>query len=166
MPRRTTQLSLRLRWVLAVVLFASIAATAYIVAHAGGSGASSAASVRAAIETNEEGQIAVSEDQAPRHAALRRGLSPEVAITRAVTADVRVRIATGQLTGPLGMLSCSPAGRGRPGRDPFVCSVTSAGIGYTFYGVADLRARTLTWCKQDAVDVPGLSVPLSPSCLS
>ncbi len=150
---------------LAVVVFAGLGVAAYLIAHANDSSAPTADAL-GTVEANQEGQIVVRQDQAPRDAPLRRGASPQAALVRAIAADVRARIAVHDLTGPLGAVACAPAPRVHAERDPFVCTVTSASLTYTFYGVADLRAHTLTWCKEDAVAVAGLSLPLSPRCLS
>jgi hypothetical protein len=153
------------RWVLAIVLFAGLGIGAYFVAHGHDSTAPTEDAL-GTVEANREGQIVVRQDQAPHQTRFGRTASPRQALVRAIAADVRARIASHNLTGPLETVRCSSAPSRRRGREPFVCTVTSASIGYTFYGVADQRARTLTWCKQDAVALAGLSVPLSPRCLS
>ncbi len=159
------EVPLWVRWVLAILLFAGLGIGAYLVVHGHDSTAPTEDAL-GTVEANQQGQIVVRQDQAPHQARLGTTGSPREALVRAIAADVRARIASHDLTGPLETVRCSSVGARHRGREPFICSVTSASIGYTFYGVADRRARTLTWCKQDAVALAGLSVPLSPRCLS
>ncbi len=162
MSRLEIQLPLWLRWVLAVAFFASLGLTAVIIVHANST--VSTAGTQAEVQANEVGRVVVSQDQAPHTAPLRAGASPRAALTAAIAGDVRARIATRDLTGPLQSVTCSPGRTQHRGRRPFVCAVTAASIRYVFYGVADRRARLLTWCKEDAVAEAGLTVPLSPRC--
>ncbi len=155
------------RWALAILFFACLfAALAIFVggAHEGVEPERSEAS--AVAEANHVGEVAIAEDEAPRGATLAAHASALSALERAITADVHVRIAHGQLTGPLQAVRCRVAGAARAGRRPFSCTVTSAGISYPFLAVADARARRLTWCKLDPPPIPGgpLDVPVSASC--
>jgi len=167
-PSRMIQLPLWSRWILAVLGFALLGLLVFVLTHGHDSTAPTSDAL-GTVEANRVGQIVVSQDQAPRQARLPRGASSRAALEHAITVDVDGRIASHDLTGPLTRVSCtrtSPHASRRRDRLPYVCTVTSASILYVFYGVADLRARTLTWCKQDAVAEAGLTVSLSPSCLS
>jgi hypothetical protein len=168
---RVRALPLRARWALTIAAYALvIAAIAIVVRGGGGSGGgasdSSQAEARATAEANREGRIAIAEDEAPHSSPLRHGEPLQAALERAVTVDVRRRIAHGQLTGPLQSVSCELAAPAHAGRRQLSCTVRSAGIGYPFVGVADERTLELTWCKVDpppVADAP-LEVPVSPRC--
>ncbi len=162
MPRLGIQLPLWARWVLAVTFFASLGLTAVLIVHA--SSTVSTAGTQGELQADAVGRVVVSQDQAPHTAPLRTGASPRAALTAAITTDVRSRIASRDLTGPLESVTCSAGRAQHPERRPYVCAVTAASIRYMFYGVADRRARLLTWCKEDAVAEAGLTVPLSPRC--
>lgn len=157
------------RWLITILAFAALIAVIAIVARSGGKGnanGSSQSEAAAVAEANREGQIAIAQDQAPHTASLRPGVSSEAALERAITADVRSRIEHGALTGPLQSVSCRAAGSVRAGRQPFRCTVRSAGIAYPFLAVADAQALMLTWCKVDPppeANAP-LEVPVSPRC--
>jgi hypothetical protein len=161
------QLPLWSRWVLAVLAFAGLGLLGYALAH-GHASTAPTSNQQGTLEANRVGQIVVSQDQAPHQAPLRAGQAPVAAITAAVAADVKGLITTHDLTGPLTAVTCRRTGRAgsRPGRVPIACAATAATVAYPFYGVVDRRARTVVWCKQDAVAEAGLVVPLSPRCLS
>lgn len=164
MSRPEIQLPLWARWVLSVAFFASLGLTAILVLH--DDSTVSTAGTQAAIQANEVGRVVVSQDQAPHTAPLRSGVSPRLAIATAIAADVRGRIASRDLTGPLQSVTCTPGRAGHAGRRPYVCAVTAASLRYVFYGEADRSAHLLVWCKEDAVAEAGLTVPLSPRCRS
>jgi len=153
------------RWVLAcIVAVAAIAALVIAIHRAGPEAPSSEAGAEA--EVNRLADIAITEDQAPHLASLSPGSTPALSLRRAIANDVRGRIAHDQLTGPLQSVSCSAAGPGSAGRDPYRCTVRSAGIDYPFVAVVDARRRRLTWCKVDKPPVAdaGPEIPISASC--
>jgi hypothetical protein len=166
-------LPLRVRWLITIVGYALVIVAIAIVVRSGGGGSagpgaagSSPGEAAAAAEANRVGRIAIAEDEAPRSSRLARGMSLQTALERAVGADVRERIAHGQLTGPLQSVRCelttAVGARGRA----LGCTVRSAGLSYPFVGVADERTRELTWCKVDPAPVANapLEVPVSPRC--
>ncbi len=153
------------RWVLVIVVaLAVIAGTVIAIKRAGPEGATSEAGAEA--EANRLADIAITEDEAPHHASLPSGSAPASALERAIGRDVGQRIAGGQLTGPLQGVTCSPAGPASSGRDPYRCTVHSAGIAYSFLAVVDERRGQLTWCKIDEPPVAGASpeILISASC--
>src|ERR1700728_3202380 len=75
--------------------------------------------------------------------------SRSLALQRAIAIDMRNLIRHGALTGPLQGVRCSPAGKRQAARQAFDCTARAAAIAYPFLGVADERARQLTWCKFD-----------------
>ena len=157
------------RWVLTILGFAVlIVAIAIFVRHVNHeSSASRTESATAEEEANREAEIVIAEDQAPHTAALHpgSGLTTRTALERAIAGDVHARIDDGQLTGPLQYMHCRASGASRGGREPFRCTVRSAGIAYPFLAVADERQGELTWCKVDPPPAPGATeAPVSSRC--
>jgi hypothetical protein len=153
------------RWALAVLVAAAIVVGIVIGIHrAGPEGPTSEAGAEA--EINRVSDIAIAEDQAPRSAGLPVGVAPAVALERAITSDIRRRIATAKLTGPLQRIGCAASGAGSAGRDPYRCTVRSAGLTYPFLAVIDEHSRRMTWCKVDPPPVAGVGpeIPISASC--
>ncbi|HLH13480.1 MAG TPA: hypothetical protein VKV16_01725, partial [Solirubrobacteraceae bacterium] len=146
------QLPLWARWALTIAVYAVAILAVVLAIHAANSGGSSASKseAHAEAEANREGRIAIAQDEAPHTAAL-AGTPASAAqqLQRAIAADVRARITHNQLTGPLQSVRCSAAGQPRDARQPYRCSVLSAGLDYPFLAVVDQRARRLTWCKLD-----------------
>jgi hypothetical protein len=153
------------RWTLAIAFFVGLGLTVYFLSH-GHDSMAPTLNEQGTVEANRVGQLVVAQDQAPQEARLARGETPRAGMTRAIAADMRHLIATSDLSGPLRGVQCTSRPGSRPRREPFLCAAVAGTVTYPFYGVADLRAHTLTWCKQDAVAEAGLSVPLSPRCVS
>jgi hypothetical protein len=153
------------RWLLTLLAFALLILAIRIVANKSVN-STAESSPTAEAEANRVGELVVATDEAPHSSQLHLGTPAVAALQRAVAADVRDRVRHGELTGPLRSVRCTPSGRTRAGRRPFSCTVVSAGITYTFAGVADVRARTLTWCKQDPAPTNGGSpaAPISSRC--
>jgi hypothetical protein len=137
---------------------------------------------------------ALIEDQRPRHDALSGstrdrirasgGLQASLAaglvarkLESAIAHDVRARIATGKLEGPLLQTTCDPVDvRSRLGADyncfAIIGRAQSGGrvleSGYRFSARAQLPAGTLAWCKENPRPLHPtsyvLSVPISPEC--
>jgi hypothetical protein len=164
--RRTVQLPpIWARWVLAIVVaVAAVASLVIAIDRAGPEGPTTEAGAEA--EVNRVSDIAITEDQAPHFAGLPAGSAPAPALERAIASDVRQRIADAQLTGPLQSVTCRAAGAGSAGRDPYHCTVHSAGIAYPFLAVVDERGQRLAWCKIDPPPVSGVGpeIPISASC--
>jgi hypothetical protein len=157
-----------LRWVLAILVFASAGTTLVIVLNNTPSDEGSGGSPAAEGRANQVGRIVVEQDQAPHTAPLARANSPRDALTHAIRADALTRIHHNDLSGPLQAISCS-APRPLPGSvQGYHCSVRSGNITYPFLGIVDLRTRRITWCKRDPppVDDPELEVPINRACTS
>jgi hypothetical protein len=137
-----------------------------IAIHAVNDSSASPSERSAALEANREGRIALEEDQAPHTSGLGSGALTRVALQRAIAVDMRNLIRHGALTGPLQGVRCSPAGKRQAARQAFDCKARAAAIAYPFLGVADERARQLTWCKFDPSPVSNgpQEVPVSPRC--
>ncbi len=153
------------RWALAIVVAAAVIAAIVIAVHRAGPEAP-ASEAGAEAEANRVADIAISEDESPHSAALPSRAAPVSALERAIANDVHQRIASHQLTGPLGAVSCKASGAARGGRAPYSCTVHSAGISYPFLAVLDEPQRRLTWCKVDQAPVAnaGPEIPISSRC--
>jgi hypothetical protein len=164
--RRVTQLPpLWARWLLAGgVAVAVIVSIVVAIDRAGPESPTSEAG--AELEANRVADIAITEDQAPRSARLPAGSGPTSALQRAIAGDIRERISSGRLTGPLESVSCSAAGTPSAGRSLYRCTARSANIAYPFVAVFDRERGLLTWCKVDRQPAGETSpeIPLSASC--
>jgi hypothetical protein len=120
----------------------------------------------AAVRLNREAEILVAQDQAPRVALLRPGAEPARALERAIGADIGREITQGEISGPLGRSTCTPAGTRATVPRAFRCTVVAADFNYQFVGVVDTRTREITFCKRDPPPVPSQNVPVSRRCLA
>ncbi|MGO9489150.1 MAG: hypothetical protein ACLQBB_09020 [Solirubrobacteraceae bacterium] len=153
------------RWLLAsLVAVAVIAGIVIAVSRAGPESPTTEAGAEA--ETNRIADIAITEDETPRAAALSPGSTPASALQQAISADVRRRIAAGQLVGPLESVTCRADGTPSAGRAPYRCTVVSSKLAYPFLAVVDEHRQQLTWCKVDQPPVAnaGPQIPISARC--
>jgi hypothetical protein len=118
----------------------------------------------AAVQANREAEILVAQDQAPRVVRAGQGVAPLAAITAAVRADMRRRIATGSLGGPLQRLRCRPTGPARGQRGAFSCTVLAGSVTYPFLGVVDAATGRVTYCKRDPPPTPSDNVAVKARC--
>ncbi len=159
-------MSLRVRWVLTIIVAAAVVAAIVIAINRAGP-AGSTSEGGAESEITRMADIAITEDQAPHTARLPAGAAAGSALQQAIESDVRQLIAGNQMVGPLQGISCSAAGTGSAGRDPYRCAVRSADIAYTFLAVVNERRGQLTWCKIDPPAASGEAspeIPVSASC--
>jgi len=150
------------RWLGTLLAFALLIFAIHTVVRT--SGASSEASPEA--EINRVSEIVIAQDQSPHTAPLLPGDRARSGLQSAIAADVRDRIRREELTGPLQSVRCAPSGPPQAGRRPYICTVRSAAIDFSFLGVVDERAGTLTWCKRDpppASNAPP-TAPISSRC--
>lgn len=155
-------LPLWLRWALTILGFGVIAIA--LVAVLRGSGESAQKGAAALLRADAATRALVSRDQAPHSASLPPGVAPEVAMQRAIAADIRGRVRRNQLGGPAGAAHCVRSGPTRKGRLEFRCSAEAGRIGYPYVGVVAPGAGRLTWCKFDAPPGEQLAVPVSRRC--
>jgi hypothetical protein len=116
------------------------------------------------VQANREAEILVAQDQAPHTARLPGGVTPAQAAARVVQANMRRRIARGELAGPLQRTSCRSGGRQTNSRRAFSCTAVAASVSYPFVGVIEQRERRITYCKRDPPPAPSDDVAVSPRC--
>ena len=162
--RTVRRLPLWARWALAIVVAMAVTAgIAIAIDRAGPPPSESEAGAEA--EVTRAADIAIAEDEAPHLASLSPGSASASALEGAIARDIHRRIADGQLTGPLQSVACRAVGAGSAGREPYRCTVRSAGIAYPFLAVVDERRQRLAWCKVDRPPVvDGPEIPISASC--
>jgi hypothetical protein len=155
-----------MRWLLTILAFAVLIVAVIIAIHVVNNSDSSSSEQVAAVEADQETQIVVEEDQAPHSARLTRGASTRIALQHAIGADMRGRIRTEGIPGPLQGVRCAPVRTHHSGRQAFRCTARADAITYPFLGVVDGRTRALTWCKVDPPPEAGgpQEVPVSPRC--
>jgi len=151
-----------LRWVLTLLLFGALAIAVVVMLQ--GSNDSQQKDAAALLRANEAGRAVVKKDQAPHSSLLPRGVSPRVALERAIAADARSRAGGKQLPGPVRGVRCAPTRAGPTARRQLRCAARAGGIDFPYFGVVDLRARRLTWCKFDPAPASQVAVPVSPRC--
>jgi hypothetical protein len=153
------------RWALTILVAAAVVAGVVIAIHRAGP-ETPTSEAGAEAEINRVSDIAITEDEAPHRATLSAGAAPASVLEQAITGDVHQRIESHQLTGPLQGVVCQATGAAKAGRNPYRCTVHSAGIAYPFVAVVDERTKLVTWCKVDppAQANAGPEIPLSPSC--
>jgi hypothetical protein len=147
----------------AIVAAGAIAFIVIRVERAGPEGSSSEAAAEA--EANRLADIAVTEDEAPHSAAISSG-SATAMLEQSIASDVRARISSRQLSGPLDGVSCRETSDAHAGRTPYSCTARSAQVSYPFVAVVDMQRRQLTWCKVDppATAGAGPEVLISSRC--
>jgi hypothetical protein len=155
-----------MRWLLTILAFAVLIVAVIISVHIVNNNASSSAEQTAALEADQESQIVVAEDQAPHSVRLSRGAHTQIALQRAISADMRVRIHTEGIPGPLQSVRCTAISTHHVAHQAFHCTARADAITYPFAAVGDRRTRALTWCKVDPPPQAGgpQEVPVSPRC--
>ena len=153
-----------LRWTLAVAAFVALGVGLFAATRPVGAPQPGPAAVD--IAADRQGRMAVAQDQAPRTATLPSGSDVRRALERAIEADVRRRVRSGDLPAPEQGARCTAAGRQPGRRRAFRCTALAGALGFPFLAVADVRARRLTWCKRvlGPSGDPALDVPPSRRC--
>lgn len=164
------RLPLWARWLTTIVAYLVVIAIVVLIVHnltSEGASSSRRSEAAAVAEANKVGKVAVAEDEAPHSARLAAGAAVRPTLQAMIAADVKRRIAHGELTGPLQTVHCASLGSGPRGALLFRCTVESAGIAYEFRGVANTGQRQLTWCKVDRAPEgdAALEVSLAASCV-
>jgi hypothetical protein len=154
------------RWLLTILTFAvlTLAAVVFVHDHSEGTSAPTKSEREAEVEANREGNVVIEEDQAPHSVRLGAGVATLKALERAISADARGRVRSGNLTGPFQSVHCEAKGAISVNR-AFRCTVRAASVNYPYLAVLNERTRQFTWCKVDPPPTGGApEVPVSPRC--
>jgi hypothetical protein len=155
-----------LRWVLSIAAGVTILVLIVrFVSSNSTSGPGAPINPAAVAEANRESEILVREDEAPHVVRLKPGTAPSSALNATVRAYVASLIAHQIVIGPIGRSACIPlAHHGGRAPLPFRCAVIAGGVGYPFLAAVDVRARRITYCKQDPPPIPSENIPVSRRC--
>ena len=156
-----------LRWVLSLTAAGCVVGALIVVVSRNplGSQGSSAASRRGAAEANREGRIVTAQDEAPHQRHATAGVSLPLALSDAIAGDMRHRVATGDIAGPVQHVACHQTSSSHRPHLVFARTARVGGFPYPVAGVIDTATRRLTWCKNDSATVdPAIQLPLSRSC--
>ena len=118
---------------------------------------------KAARQQDQQAQILIGQDQAPHTVALPSAGSAKTALEAGVRAEMRHRIATGNVDGPLQGLACGVSGH-HGAETGYHCIAKAADVNYPFLAVADPGAHRIAFCKKDFPPAPGENIPVSLSC--
>jgi hypothetical protein len=153
------------RFVLAAVVAVALLAAMVLFVEGNNTNTNPSLNEAAEVRANREAEILVAQDQTPHVVRLAAGAAPAVALEHAIHARMAAQVAGGAIAGPLRATRCQPRGPATTAGRPYSCTVRAAGITYPFLGVADPRARRITYCKRDQPPVPSENVPVSRRCL-
>lgn len=150
------------RWALSLLVAAAAVVALIAFVHHHNDNGLAHISTAAEQRANQEAKVVVGEDQKP-HTVQLHGRSASAALATAVRADVRHRIATGNIDGPLGKVGCVASGH-RGGAQAFTCRAVAAHVSYPFLAVATPRTGRAVYCKRDAPPAPSENIPVSKRC--
>lgn len=157
------RIPLALRWGISMLVgVAVVVAIVVYVSHHNGNGLAHVGTAAEERE-NHEATVIVGQDQAPQTVHLGTGASASTVLRAAVRRDMRHRIATGNLDGPLQTVSCHQSGR-RGDRIGFRCNAKADGENYPFLAVATPSAHHAVYCKRDIPPAPTENIPVSSRC--
>lgn len=151
------------RWALSLLIAAAAVVALIAFVHHHNDNGLAHISTAAEQRANREATVVVGQDQKPHSVRLPAGQSPSAALADAVRADMRRRIASGNVDGPLGKVGCVPSGH-RGGAQAFTCRAVAAHVSYPFLAVATPHAGRAVYCKRDAPPTPSQNIPVSRRC--
>ena len=157
------RIPLGVRWGVSLLVGAAIVvALVLFVSHHNGTGLAHV-STHAEERENQQAQVLIGSDQAPQTVHLTSAADARSALVAGVRANMRHRIATGNVDGPLQKVACGPAGH-RAGKLAFHCIAEAAHVNYPFLAVATPSAHTAVYCKKDFPPSPTQNIPVSVRC--
>lgn len=154
-------MSLRLRWILTLLGFAVLVVAVIAALHNSGDTSQSGAAL---LRADHRTRLFIARDQAPRSSVLPIGARPRRALEDALEADLRGRIGSGQLQGPVEGVKCTRPTPPRRGQLRFHCIARAADFPYPYRAVVDRPLSRMTWCKFDPSPGGEGAVPVSPKC--
>ena len=154
------------RFVLALAICAALMTAMVIFVSANNTNFNPSTNVATAGRANRDAEILIAQDQAPRRAALARGVTPVAGLERAIHRRLAAQVSRGEISGPLLAAHCHASGPAAGARRAFACTAQSGGVVYPFSGVVTTAPRRITFCKRDPPPVASDSIPISPLCRS
>jgi hypothetical protein len=156
------RIPLSVRWgISALIGIAAIVALVLFVTHHNDNGLAHVSAKAQELES-KQADVLIGHDQAPRTVLLGAG-SAQAALVHGLRADMRHRIATGNVDGPLQSVRCGRSGR-RADRLAFHCIAEAADVNYPFLAVATPSAHRAVLCKKDFPPSPSENIPVSRRC--
>jgi hypothetical protein len=159
------QLPLWAKWVLSFAVGAALLVALIIYVDHHNTDSPPSQNLEAQTRANQEAALVVERDQAPHVIRLSHGATPVSGISGAVRTTMSGLISRGIIDGPLQKVRCTRHGGG-PGTPAFSCVATANDVNYDFVGVANVRARQVTYCKRDEPPVPSMNIPVSRRCVA
>jgi hypothetical protein len=157
------RIPLGVRWGVSLLIGAAvIVALVLFVTHHNDNGLAHI-SAKAQAQESKQANVLIGQDQAPRTVALAAGTGARAALVAGVRADMRHRIRTGNVDGPLQSVRCGESGH-RAGTLGFHCLAEAADVNYPFLAVADPHAHRAVFCKKDFPPSPTENIPVSARC--
>jgi hypothetical protein len=157
------RIPLLVRWGICLLIgVAVVVALVAFVSHNNGNGLAHISAKNSAREARQA-QIIIGQDQAPRTVHV-RGHDAVAALVAGVRHDMRRRIATGNLDGPLRSVRCGRSGA-RGGRIGYHCLAEADGVRYPFLAIFTPAAHRAAYCKKDFAPQEGENIPVSARCL-
>jgi hypothetical protein len=157
------RIPLSVRWgISALIGVAAIVALVLFVTHHNDNGLAHVSAKAQELES-KQADVLIGQDQAPRTVALDSASGAQAALVAGVRADMRHRIATGNVDGPLQSVRCGESGH-RAGALAFHCIAEAADVNYPFLAVATPSAHRAFFCKKDFPPSPTENIPVSRRC--
>jgi hypothetical protein len=157
------RIPLSVRWAVSLLLGAAVVvALVLFVTHNNNNGLAHV-SAKAEKRETRQAEVIVGSDQAPRTVQLRSASDARAALVAGVRADMRHRISTGNVDGPLQKVACGQSGH-RAGKLGFHCIAEAADVNYPFLAVATPSAHSAVYCKKDFPPSPSENIPVSARC--
>ncbi len=151
------------RWGISLLVTAVlVVALVAFVTHNGGAGEVAPSRAALAREAQQD-TILIGQDQAPHTAHVSSAADVRAALVAGVRTEMRRRIGSGNVPGPLQWVRCGRSG-GQGAESAYHCIAKAGEINYPFVAVASPRAHRVTFCKKDFPPVPSENIPVSRRC--
>jgi hypothetical protein len=157
------RIPLSVRWALSLLLGAAVVVALVLFVTHNNNNSLAHVSAKAEKRETRQAEVIVGSDQAPQTVQLRSASDARAALVAGVRADMRHRISTGNVDGPLQKVACGQSGH-RAGKLGFHCIAEAADVNYPFLAVATPSAHTAVYCKKDFPPSPSENIPVSARC--
>lgn len=103
------------------------------------------------------------QDQAPKSVHVRSAATARGAVVAGVRAEMRRRISSGNIDGPLTSVRCGESGH-RGDRIAYHCLADAGNVNYPFLALATPTTHRAVFCKKDFPPVRSENIPVSRRC--